>query len=134
MFKKKNSKNSVERIKRVVDKGVKEKKLKVKINSKIDRDEAFYLECFNNSNHRCEECGCLLPDEFRDSEGRIIARWRYSHVIPKSIAPHLRHRIENINHLCLTHHSEWENGDKKNMRIFTENAQNFPEFLDKFNI
>lgn len=92
-------------------------------------DEAFYEKCFNQSNHKCEECGCDLPVEFRDVDEKVITRWRYSHIVPKSIAPELRHVILNINHLCLEDHMEWENGNKREMKIFKGNAKRFPNFL-----
>ena len=81
-------------------------------------DETFYEKCFNKSNHKCEECGEQLNTDFRDENGKVMNRWRYSHVIPKSIAPELRHNILNINNLCLKHHMKWENEDKKNMDIY----------------
>lgn len=96
---------------------------------KIKEDELFYEECFNNSNHRCEECGTQLPTEFRDVDGKVIARWRYSHIIPKSIAPDLRHELININHLCLKHHMEWENGEKENMNIYEKNKKRLPNYF-----
>ncbi len=99
---------------------------------KIKEDENFYRECFNMSDHRCEECNTPLPDEFEDSNGKVIARFRYSHIIPKSIAPELRHNTSNINHLCLECHGIWENGDKVNMSIFEENFKRFPNYLNKF--
>lgn len=99
---------------------------------KIQDDEKFYLECFNLSDHRCEECNVLLPDEFSDHNGKVIARWRYSHIVPKSIAPELRHNTKNINHLCLECHGNWENGDKKSMNIFKTNLFRFPNYLIKF--
>lgn len=96
---------------------------------KIAKDEAFYEKCFNSSDHKCEECGVELPDIFRDENGKVVARWRYSHIIPKSIANELRHNVDNINHLCLQHHKEWENGDKKSMKIYGKNAKKFPNYL-----
>jgi hypothetical protein len=93
-------------------------------------DEAFYEECFNNVvYHICEECGAKLPDEFKDSQGKIIARWRYSHIIAKSIAPELRWDIKNINHLCLEHHTNWDFGNKFNMKIYESNRKKFPQYL-----
>lgn len=92
-------------------------------------DELFYEKCFNKSDHKCEECGKQLNTDFRDEEGRIVNRWRYSHVIPKSIAPELRHDILNINNLCLFHHMMWENGDKESMKIYEGNVDNFPNFF-----
>lgn len=98
---------------------------------KIDLDEVFYEECFNNSDHKCEECEIPLPDYFRDSNNKVVARWRYSHIIPKSIASELRHTVSNINHLCLECHGEWENGDKLKMKIFADNYKKFPNYLNK---
>jgi hypothetical protein len=97
--------------------------------SMLELDEIFYEQCFNSSNHLCEECGKNLPTIFRNDSGRIVARWRYSHIIQKSIAPQLRHDIENINHLCLQHHQQWETGDKENMRIYKQNRKKFPQFF-----
>ena len=97
--------------------------------SMIERDELFYEKCFNMSDHKCEECGKQLPTAFRDDSGKVVARWRYSHIIPKSIASELRHDVNNINHLCLECHMRWENGDKENMNIFAENSERFPQFL-----
>ena len=34
---------------------------------RLAEDEAFYQECFDLSNHKCEECGVQLPTEFRTS-------------------------------------------------------------------
>lgn len=96
---------------------------------KIREDEDFYKECFDNSEHLCEECNTQLPTTFRDENGKIIARWRYSHIIPKSIAPELRHSLKNINHLCLKHHMEWENGVKERMKIFLKNKLRLPNYF-----
>lgn len=95
-------------------------------NTKILEDEQFYEQCFNNSNHTCEECGVPLPTVFRDESGKIAARYRYSHILPKSIYPELRHSIENINHLCLIHHIQWDHGDKTSMKIYSLNCKKFP--------
>jgi hypothetical protein len=106
--------------------------VKVKITSNnLIKDEEFYLECFNLSDHKCEECGCDLPTNFRNADGKVEARYRYSHIIPKSIAPELRHNVDNINHLCLVDHQEWENGNKVGMKIFAKNLEKFPNFLNR---
>lgn len=97
---------------------------------KISKDENFYKECFDSVEiHKCEECGVKLPSEFK-YEDTILARWRYSHVIAKSIAPHLRHVIRNINHLCFKCHYKWDHGDKRSMKIYEKNKKSFPEYLD----
>lgn len=100
-----------------------------KVQVKIDEDEEFYLQCFNLSNHVCEECGTPLPTEFRDEKGKVIARYRYSHILPKSIYPELRHNTSNINHLCLVHHIQWDHGDKTVMSIYEINRKKFPNNL-----
>lgn len=97
---------------------------------RIKRDEAFYEKCFNQSNHKCEECGTQLPTEFRDSQGNVNARYRYSHIVAKSIAPELRYDTNNINHLCLKHHTQWDHGDKKSMKIYNKNKARLPRYFD----
>lgn len=95
----------------------------------VERDEIFYEKCFNLSNHKCEECGDSLPDQFRSGDGKVLARFRYSHIIPKSIASHLRHVIKNINHLCQLCHTRWDFGDKENMKIYSSNSKKFPNYF-----
>ena len=119
--------------KRVVDKG--EKVLVSRGNKesksfqKILIDEIFYEKCFNTSNHKCEECNDKLPSEFRGSDNKVLYRARYSHIIPKSIAPELRHNLDNINHLCITCHQEWDFGIKNKMKIYVKNQLMFPNYL-----
>lgn len=107
------------------------KKQSNRVQMKIDEDEKFYLECFNNSDHKCEECGIQLPTEFHDINGKVIARWRYSHILPKSVYPELRHSVDNINHLCLIHHTQWDHGDKTVMKVYKLNSKKFPNNLIK---
>lgn len=90
---------------------------------KIDKDEETYEKVFNSSDHKCEECGVRLNEEFRDDEGRVSCRWRYSHILPKSIYPKLRHNVLNFNNLCLECHQVWDFGDKKRMKIFDKNEE-----------
>jgi chromosome condensin MukBEF MukE localization factor len=92
-------------------------------------DEIFYEKSFNQSNHICEECGEKLPEEFRDSSGKVIMRSRYSHIIAKSIAPELRHTLKNINHLCFLCHQKWDFGEKTKMKIYTKNQKLFKKYL-----
>tara|TARA_R110002020_G_scaffold392352_1_gene602611 strand:+ start:1666 stop:2088 length:423 start_codon:yes stop_codon:yes gene_type:complete len=92
-------------------------------------DEIFYEKCFNNSNHECEECSKKLPTEFRNDAGKIVSRFRYSHIVAKSIAPELRHDINNINHLCHECHFQWDHGNRKKMDIYKKNQLKFPQFL-----
>ena len=96
---------------------------------RLAEDEAFYKQSFDLSDHKCEECGCRLPTEFRDEEGNVNARWRYSHIVAKSIAPELRHDVNNINHLCLKHHTQWDHGDRMTMKIYEKNKKRLPKYF-----
>lgn len=89
--------------------------------SMYEKDNEFYKKCFDTFNHKCEECGVKQPKEFLDSNGKVNARHRYSHIVPKSIAPELRHELENINDLCLKCHTKWEGPDKAEMKIYKTN-------------
>lgn len=106
--------------------------IKTDVRNRIDMyelDNIFYKKCFDSFNHRCEECNTELPDIFENEDGFVINRWRYSHIIPKSTAPELRHDINNINDLCLACHMEWENGDKKKMNIYKGNCDRLPQYF-----
>lgn len=98
--------------------------------NKIKLDEEFYEKCFNLSNHECEECGTPLPDIFRGDKGEVLARWRYSHIMAKSIAPQHRYNTDNINHLCMSCHQIWDQGDKKTMKIYVKNLVLWGDFLN----
>jgi len=93
--------------------------------------EAVLERHLNNNWSRCscEECGQELLDYFRDEEGKIVQRWRYSHILTKQAYPELRHNVDNFNILCIHHHNQWEFGDKKSMKIFGENSKKFPQLL-----
>lgn len=105
------------------------KEKKEKVLTKIIKDERFYKECFEScSDHSCEECGTELPTTFMDGEGKVKARWRYSHIVAKSIAPWLRHIMKNINHLCRECHTKWDHGDKKSMKIYKLNKIKYPKY------
>ena len=89
----------------------------------------FYEKCFNEcTDHSCEECGTDLPKVFRH-DGTIVARWRYSHIIAKSIAPELRHDVKNINHLCFSCHQLWEFETRKDMKIYKTNKERLPKYF-----
>tara|TARA_R110000744_G_C19308962_1_gene556506 strand:+ start:959 stop:1480 length:522 start_codon:yes stop_codon:yes gene_type:complete len=130
--KEKSSRIKEPRIKRKVEStaSIKQKRGRKKMNKNFNLDELFYEECFNScKDHSCEECGNKLPTEFRNDDGKVIARFRYSHIIAKSIAPDLRHIINNINHLCISCHTKWDFGDKKSMNIYNKNRERFPNRL-----
>ena len=127
---KKNKSLKTALTKRVIDKGVIKKKTKVKkIGRNLEADEQLYERVFNASNHKCEECNKDLPTNFRNDKGFIESRFRYSHIIPKSIAPELRHEDNNINNLCMSCHQEWDFGVRAKMKIYSSNQQKYPNYL-----
>ena len=91
--------------------------------SSYELDNEFYEKCFNTFDHKCEECGAKQPEEFLTSDGKVAARWRYSHIVPKSIAKELRRVRENINDLCLSCHAKWESEKKVEMKIYEKNSK-----------
>jgi hypothetical protein len=129
-YKEKKKESLKPSIKRIVDKGVAPKKNKeTKVNINLINDELLYERVFDASNHKCEECNKDLPTNFRNDEGKIEARFRYSHIIPKSIAPELRHEDDNINNLCIECHHDWDFGNKKEMNIYSKNQKKYPNYL-----
>ena len=128
---KKPLKSNINRLDHKVKQGTKPTKKEVhkKVGKNLLLDEVFYEKAFNSSDHKCEECNKQLPTEFRDDDGNIIARWRYSHIVAKSIAPELRHDLKNINHLCLEHHTQWDFGNKAKMKIYIKNAEKLPRYF-----
>jgi len=87
----------------------------------IAKDELAYEYWFNNKLQVCEECDEKLPNVFRDKNGKVVARYRYSHIITKASRPDLRYHRLNCNILCLECHRQWETGDRRSMKIFESN-------------
>jgi hypothetical protein len=116
-------------------KKVKKNKRKVptKILQIIERDERFYEYIFNNSEHKCEECGCNLPDTFRSYEGKVVARFQYSHILTKGAYQKFRWHKLNWNRLCLDDHEKWERGDRKSMKIYKKNISLVQEIKENPN-
>lgn len=100
-------------------------KTKNKRTETLEKDRELYLEVFNTKPNHCENCKLEgktveLPDVFEDENG-IVAIWQYSHILPKSTHPKLRHCLKNINRMCLSCHNTWDFGDKKSMAIYSQN-------------
>lgn len=104
--------------KNYIKRGVSEKRKKI-----LQKDRDLYLYIFNNTPHVCEETGQMLPGEFEDENGNIIAIWQYSHILTKAAWPEFRHHRLNINRLSLVAHQDWEYGDRESMNIFKSNQE-----------
>lgn len=95
------------------------KELSEKAKEQIALDEELYEKVFNRDKyHRCKNCNTKLPSEFRDSKGKVRARWRYAHILPKSTHPEIRHEVDNVISLCLKCHTQLDQGDKFSLRIW----------------
>lgn len=89
----------------------------------LEKDHETYLQVFNKSKHKCEECGCNLPNVFKDDNGNLVAIYRYSHILSKGSHNEYRYELWNFNELCFKHHSQWDHGDRKSMKIYERNKQ-----------
>jgi len=90
---------------------------------KIRKDNETYKLVWMSRPHNCEECDVFLGDDFDDVNGKVIDRFRYSHILTKGAFPEHRHNIMNFNLLCLKCHEEWENGAKEKMSIWDKNER-----------
>lgn len=105
----------------------------------VQSDELVYKKVFDrhmeatSGNCKCEECGTKLSDDFKDESGKIIQRFRYSHILSKGAYPEFRHKVENFNILCFKCHEQWEFGDKKAMAIYDSNHKVIEKLFEERN-
>ncbi len=103
-----------------------------KANAAISRDNAFYKSLWESKAHYCEECGVYLGDDFSDENGRVIDRFRYSHILSKGAYPMFRHNPMNMNLLCLKDHERWHKRDVS-MNIFDANSKVIEQLMSSIN-
>jgi hypothetical protein len=84
-----------------------------RVNKNANRNQKFYREAWKAKPHFCEECNIYL--------GEILRSEFISHIIAKGSNSFLRSDLRNANVLCFNHHTQWETGDRKSMRIFEKN-------------
>ncbi|MFW6273067.1 MAG: hypothetical protein ACOC2U_04750 [bacterium] len=98
--------------------------IKNKLNNKkqksgqIYKDEETYEKVFYSKPCFCENCRKPLPNKFRDENGKIIARYQYSHILGKGAWPQYRNEVWNIMKNCLYCHQEWDFGEKRKMSVY----------------
>lgn len=105
-------------------------KKKEKHDALIKEDEKTYEEVFGSKPPYCEECSTRLSSIFRNDEGFVVDRFRFSHILSKGAYPEHRHNILNFNLLCFNCHQKWDHGDKESMRIFEENKKIIAQILN----
>lgn len=90
-----------------------------------EENEKFYRWCWNHKRHICEEC--MRP--LREYSATYV-----SHIMTRGAHPEAAHDCRNVNILCFSHHSIWENGNRKNMRIYQRNLQIVEELKKEYSI
>lgn len=77
-----------------------------------EENEKFYRWVWDHSPHYCAECMRPLTQ---------YSATYVSHIMTRGAHPETAHDCRNVNILCFSHHSVWENGDRKSMRIYAIN-------------
>lgn len=75
-------------------------------------NERFYRFCWDHYPHICSET--MRP--LRQYSATYI-----SHIMTRGAHPEMAHDPRNVNILCFEMHNRWENGDRRNMRIYELN-------------
>ena len=75
-------------------------------------NERFYRWCWDHYPHQCEETMRPLHQ---------YSATYISHILTRGAHPEMAHDPRNVNILCFEQHNRWENGDRKNMRIYARN-------------
>lgn len=88
-------------------------------------NDRFFHWVWDHKPHYCEECMKPLHD---------YSAVYCSHILTRGAHPEMAHDPRNINILCFRHHNQWENGDKKSMRIYPGNMRIINELLEDYNI
>ena len=88
-------------------------------------NERFFRWIWDHKPHYCEECMKPL---------RTYSAVYCSHILSRGAHPEMAHDPRNINILCFDHHNQWENGDRKRMRIYPGNQMIIKELENDYNI
>ena len=75
-------------------------------------NERFYRFCWEHYPHQCAETMRPLKQ---------YSATYVSHILTRGAHPEMAHDPRNVNILCFEQHNRWENGDRRNMRIFAGN-------------
>lgn len=78
----------------------------------------------------CEETGKFLGDDFNEQLGHGMC---ISHILPGSSHPELYFHPLNCNVLTHDAHRQWEEGDRKSMKIYNKNQKLIEQMLKSKN-
>lgn len=87
-------------------------------------NEKFFRWMWAHKPHYCEECMRPLPN--------YLASY-CSHILTRGAHPEMATDPRNVNILCLAHHNQWENGNRKAMRIYPKNEETINELKAEYN-
>ena len=90
-----------------------------------EENERFYRFCWEHYPHICSECMRPL---------RQYSATYVSHILTRGAHPELAHDCRNVNILCFSHHSVWENGERQNMRIYRQNQLTIEQLKKEYGI
>lgn len=91
----------------------------------MQANERFFQWIWAHKPHRCEETLRPLPQ---------YSAVYCSHILTRGAYPEMATDPRNINILCFEMHNKWENGDKKSMRIYPENARLIELMKNEYNL
>lgn len=78
-----------------------------------EENERFYRWCWEHLPHVCEETMQPLNH---------YSAVHISHILTRGANPEMAHDPRNVNVLSFAAHNRWENGDRRNMRIYRKNV------------
>ena len=88
-------------------------------------NERFYRWVWKNKPHYCEEC--MKP--LREYSSVYV-----SHILTRGAHPDMAHDPRNIIILCFNHHNQWENGDRRAMRIYEKNVETIELLKNEYQV
>lgn len=92
--------------------------------SVVEKNQRYYYWNWENKKHRCEECNTPLDH---------YSATYISHILPRSAHPEMAFDPRNNNILCLFHHAQWEDEEKrKTMRIYEKNLIIIEKLKDEY--
>lgn len=89
----------------------------------VQGNDKFYRWMWDNKKHYCEEC--LKP------LNNYSSVW-VSHILARGAFPEMALDPRNVNILCDRHHTQWETGNKKEMRIYPGNKKTIDTLISEY--